>query len=326
MRFIIIGAGAVGGTIGGRLFDSGHDVVLVARGAHLEALRTSGLRLELADRTAQLAVPAVAGPGELRPGPDDVLVLATKTQDTPAALAAWEGFGDRPALVCAQNGVENERLALRRFSDVYGMCVWLPSSFLEPGVVRARNAPLTGILTVGRYPSGTDGRVRRIAGCLEASGFEAPVTDEVMAWKYAKLLTNLGNAVDAVSGPDGDPELGALAALALAEGRSVLAAAGVTYVGDEEQRRVRGTKVQPRTAPDGTSGGRSSSWQSLARATGSVEADYLNGEIVLLGRRFGVATPVNEALQRAANRLARERRPAGALTPRERADLLAAAR
>jgi 2-dehydropantoate 2-reductase len=325
MRFIIIGAGAVGGAMGGRLFDAGHDVVLVARGAHLEALRANGLRLELAGRTVRLPVPAAAGPGELQPGRDDVLVLATKTQDTPAALAVWDGFGDRPALVCAQNGVENERLALRRFRDVYGMCVWLPSTFLEPGVVRAAAAPLTGILTVGRYPSGDDERVRRIAAHLEDAGLEAPVARDVMAWKYAKLLTNLGNALDAVTGPDGDTDLRPLGALAVAEGRAVLDAAGIGYVGEEEQRRVRGAKVQP-PAFDGARGGRSSSWQSLARGTGSIEADYLNGEIVLLGREFGVPTPVNEALQRAANVLARDRRPAGGLTAQERDALLAAAR
>jgi 2-dehydropantoate 2-reductase len=326
MRFVIIGAGAVGGTIGGRLFDGGHDVVLVARGAHLEALRTDGLRLELADRTLRLPVPAVAGPEELAPGPDDVLVLAMKTQDTSAALATWEGFGERPAVVCAQNGVENERLALRRFRDVYGMCVWLPSSFLEPGVVRAANAPLTGILTLGRYPSGTDDRAGRIAACLEGSGFEAPLSDDVMAWKYAKLLTNLGNAVDAVTGPGGDADVQALVALALAEGRAVLDAAGIHHVGQEEQERVRGAKVRQPAAVNGSPAGRGSSWQSLARATGSIEADFLNGEIVLLGRQAGVPTPVNEVLQRTANTLARERRPAGALTPAERAALLAAAR
>ncbi|MDX6355317.1 MAG: 2-dehydropantoate 2-reductase, partial [Streptomyces sp.] len=96
MRYIIIGAGAVGGTIGGRLYDSGHDVVLVARGAHAEALRTRGLRLELPDRNLELAIPVVAGPDELDPRPDDVLLFAVKTQDTAAALAAWESYGDHP--------------------------------------------------------------------------------------------------------------------------------------------------------------------------------------------------------------------------------------
>src|SRR6516225_8290959 len=138
MRYIIIGAGAVGGTIGGSLYQGGHDVVLVARGAHLDALRARGLRLATPLGTHQLDIPAVAGPAELRLRSDDVLILATKTQDAAALLADWAwqpvpgtsggavAAGVLP-VICAQNGVASERFALRRFRDVYGMCVWLPA-------------------------------------------------------------------------------------------------------------------------------------------------------------------------------------------------------
>ncbi|BBB01138.1 putative reductase [Actinacidiphila reveromycinica] len=327
MRYIIIGAGAVGGALGGRLFDSGHEVVLVARGAHLEAMRAHGLRLELADGEKRLKIPVVEGPAELTARDDDVLVIGVKTQDTADVLETWGthghgtaagGSGPGPAVVCAQNGVENERLALRRFSRVYGMCVWLPATYLEPGVVSALCAPLTGILHLGRYPSGSDTTARAIAADLTGAGFAAPVTEDVMAWKHAKLLGNLGNAVDAVLGPDDEAGRG-LAERARAEGAAALTAAGIAYIGAEQQARTRGDRVvSPRAK-------RSSTWQSLARGTGSIESDYLNGEIVLLGRRFGVPTPVNEALRRAANRAARERRAPGELTGAERAALLEAA-
>ncbi|MET7442811.1 2-dehydropantoate 2-reductase N-terminal domain-containing protein, partial [Streptomyces sp. NPDC005568] len=85
MRYIIIGAGAVGGAVGGRLAGAGHDVVLVARGAHHEALRADGLRLTTPDGTYVHRLPVADGPGtlgELRA--DDVLVLAVKTHCTPA--------------------------------------------------------------------------------------------------------------------------------------------------------------------------------------------------------------------------------------------------
>jgi 2-dehydropantoate 2-reductase len=171
---------------------------------------------------------------------------------------------------------------------------------------------------VGRYPSGSDATARAIAADLESAGFSAPLPDDVMAWKYAKLLANLANAADAVLGPDDDaqPEL---AARARAEGAAVLDAAGIAYVSVEEQARVRGDLVN---APQGN---RSSTWQSLARGTGSIEADYLNGEVVLLGRQFGVPTPVNEALRHAANRAAREHRAPGQLTAEERTALTDAA-
>jgi 2-dehydropantoate 2-reductase len=325
MRYVIIGAGAVGGTIGGRLAGAGHDVVLVARGTHAEALRSQGLRLEMPDGDLVVRVPVAEGPHGLQARPDDILILAVKTQDTAAALAAWSGYGDSPAVVCAQNGVANEREVLRRFRDVYGMCVWLPSSYMEPGVVRAPCAPLTGILHLGRYPSGSDDMVRRIAADLEDSGFAAPVSDEVMSWKYAKLLANLGNAAEAVCGPDGDGDgpVQELSARARAEGAAVLDAAGIAYVSTQAQARVRAARVQPQPVKGQTRGG-SSSWQSLVRGTGSIEADYLNGEIVLLGRRTGMPTPVNEALQRTANRFARERRRPGDLSAADLAALLRA--
>ncbi|SEN96703.1 ketopantoate reductase family protein [Actinacidiphila rubida] len=322
MRYVIIGAGAVGGTIGGRLSDAGHDVVLVARGPHAEALREHGLRLELPGRDLELSIPVATGPQDLAPRADDVLVLAVKTQDTAAALDTWTDWGDGLPVVCAQNGVENERLALRRFAAVYGMCVWLPSQHMEPGVVRAPGAPLTGILHLGRYPAGTDGTARRIAADLESSGFAAPVGDAVMAWKYAKLLSNLGNAVEAVCGTAEGAPVEELDAAARAEGEAVLDASGIAYVSVQEQARVRGDRVELQPVKGEKRGG-GSSWQSLMRGTGSIEADHLNGEIVLLGRTAGIPTPVNEELRRTANRFARERRRPGELTDAELARLRA---
>ena len=89
MRYIIIGAGAVGGTIGGCLAQGGHEVVLVARGTHLDALREGGLRFGTPSGTDVLPIPAVGGPGELDLRPDDVLMVATKSQDSVAVLAEW---------------------------------------------------------------------------------------------------------------------------------------------------------------------------------------------------------------------------------------------
>ncbi|MET0864420.1 MAG: 2-dehydropantoate 2-reductase N-terminal domain-containing protein, partial [Nakamurella sp.] len=123
MRYIVIGAGAVGGSIGARLFEAGQDVVLVARGPHLTALRSTGLVFLTPAGTATLPIPAVAGPTELTLQPDDILLLAVKLQDSAAVLDKWAGqpvqggrtAGEDLPLFCVQNGVEGERLALRRF-------------------------------------------------------------------------------------------------------------------------------------------------------------------------------------------------------------------
>jgi 2-dehydropantoate 2-reductase len=328
MRYIVIGAGAVGGTIGGRLAQAGHDVVLVARGPHLDALRAQGgLRLATPEGTSVVSVPAASGPDEVELTSDDVLLLAAKTQDAEAALAGWAwkpaqgGAVAAEALpvVCAQNGVASERLALRRFRHVYGMCVWLPATHLEPGAVEAQGAPLSGLLHIGRYPSGTDETVGRIGADLAASRFLAPVVPDVMRWKYGKLLANLANAIEAVCGLPGDGHgAGAddLRRRARAEGKAVLDAAGIAYAGREETDALRDGQVQI-IKINGTERGGGSSWQSLTRGTGSIEADYLNGEIALLGRELGVATPVNEVLQRLANQAARDRRAPGSLNAEE---------
>lgn len=321
MRYVIIGAGAVGGTIGGRLAGAGCEVVLAARGAHRAALSEGGLRLRVPEGELSYRLPVVDGPGalgELRA--DDVLLLAVKTQDSESALAAWgpapvAGGGtaaERLPVVCAQNGVEGQRLALRRFRHVYGVCVWLPSAFVEPGFVSAVGTPLTGILHLGRHPHGTDETVRLIAADLERARFEAPVVPDVARWQYAKLLGNLANAIEAVSGALGSEESLTLYDRVRAEGAAVLDAAGIAYASAEEQKEARGDKVQ--LVPiDGVPRGGGSSWQSLSRATGTIEADYLNGEIALLGRMHGVPTPLNDLLQRLANRFARERRAAGSM-------------
>ncbi|WP_194898877.1 ketopantoate reductase family protein [Catenulispora pinisilvae] len=332
MRYIIIGAGAVGGTIGGRLAEAGHDVVLVARGAHLEALRRDGLRLLTPEADLRLPVPAVAGPkelGELRP--DDVLVLCVKSQDTAGVLNEWApvsvaGGGTASQLlpvVCAQNGVENERTALRLFAHVYGLCVWLPSLHLEPGVVAAHCTPQSGILTVGRYPDGVDDVIKQIGHDLGESRFDAPVVDDVMRWKYGKLLSNLGNAFEAVSDLTADEELAErLVDAASEEGIQALNAAGIPFVGTAERRAVQGDRMRYAEIP-GTPRGGGSSWQSLARGTGSIETDYLSGEIALIGRTHGIPTPVNELMQRLSSRFAATGRAPGSMPLAELAELVA---
>jgi 2-dehydropantoate 2-reductase len=335
VRYIIVGAGAVGGTIGGRLALAGHDVVLPARGAHLEALRAHGLTLRTPDGTHTVTAPAVGGPCEVDLKPDDILLVSVKSQDSVAVLSEWAArpvagggtAGQDLPVICAQNGVANERFALRRFRRVYGMCVWLPATHVAPGEVAAHGQPLSGLLWMGRYPAGTDAAIERVAADLAASRFLVPVSDDVMRWKYRKLLGNLGNSVEALCGHrlglDGVPDAVARDLLdrVAAEGIAALDAAGIGYASAEEVRAARGNNVDLGEVAGFPRGG-GSSWQSLTRGTGSIEADYLNGEIVLLGREHGVPTPVNSALQRLANQAAANRLQPGAMAP---AEILAAA-
>jgi 2-dehydropantoate 2-reductase len=312
MRYVIYGAGAVGGVIGGRLHAAGREVVLVARGAHLGALQRDGLHLATPDGEEHHRIEAVANPGELTLGPDDIVVLTVKSQHTAGAVADLAATASPSTpVVCAQNGVANERLALRFFRDVYGMCVILPSQHVEPGVVVQQSAPSAGVLDLGRYPSGTDERAGEVAADLRAASFRSDPTPAVMRNKYRKLLMNLGNALDALCG--WEARSSDLYRRAQEEGEACFAAAGIDVQSADEEKERRTGGVTRREVPGHDLGG-SSSWQSLARGAGSIETDWLNGEVVLLGRLHGVATPVNEALQHAAVEAARTGRPPGSVS------------
>jgi 2-dehydropantoate 2-reductase len=324
---MIIGAGAVGGTIGALLARAGRDVTLVARGSHLDAIRERGLTLQTPDGDHAVRLPALGDPAGLVLPSDAALVLAVKSQDTEAAVRAWADVpvdgggtaGERLPLLSAQNGVANERAALRYFARVHPVCVWLPATHLAPGVVVSSGHPYPGMLHIGRYPAGSDGTTRTVAADLVSAGFVAPVRDDIMRWKYGKLLRNLGNGLQALLGKEIPDHL---TEAVEREGAAVLAAAGIAHTSPAEEAADRGDQVkilpvhgQPR------SGG--STWQSLARGAGSAETDHLNGEIVLLGRLHGEPTPVNAAVQLAVRRALRDRIGAGEFPLGELEELVA---
>jgi 2-dehydropantoate 2-reductase len=316
VRFVVYGAGAIGGAIGGRLFQAGHDVTLVGRGDHLRALRDDGLTLASPEGSAVLRVPTAGHPAEAELRDGDVVILAMKGQDTSAAVAALSRHAPPGiSVVCAQNGVENERVAARLFPRVYGMAVMLPATHLEPGVVVAHLAPTTGLLDLGLYPAGVDAVAEEIATALSGATFGSQARPDIMRWKYRKLILNLGNAVEAVCGSEAARST-PLARMARAEGEACLRAAGIDAVSIEDDRARRGDLFELRPVPGHERRG-GSSWQSLARGLGSVETDYLTGEIVLLGRLHGVPTPVNDLLQRLANQMAAEGRQPGSVAADE---------
>lgn len=314
MKYVIYGAGGIGGVIGARLAQHGCPVTLIARGAHAAAMAADGLELLAPDGRHRLRLPVVRHPGELDIGADDVVVLAMKSQHTAAALDDLRrATAAEPAVVCAQNGVANERMALRRFERVYGMLVHLPATHLQPGQVITHAAGRGGILDTGRYPAGVDDTCRAITADLEGAGFSARPDPAVMRWKYAKLLTNLGNALQAALLPAGSGAAGgdvgdagrSLLRMLKNEALTCFAAAGIDCAGRDEVRERQAGVYRLGEVPGFPRGG-GSSWQSLARGADSLETDFLNGEIVLLGRLHGVATPANALCQALAWRLLRE--------------------
>ena len=188
-----------------------------------------GLLLETPDDTVRVRLPVVTDPSQIQFRSGDVVLIGVKTQQTLevldrlAATMPW----DTP-VVCAQNAVCNEPAALRLFPNVYGMNMMLIGTHITPGVVQVFTSPCNGILDLGRYPGGIDDTAQEIAVALESAGFVAEARDDIMRWKYGKLLLNLVNACEVAVGP-GQGYLEAFQA-ARAEGEGVLREIGRAHV------------------------------------------------------------------------------------------------
>ncbi|GAA2532480.1 ketopantoate reductase family protein [Winogradskya humida] len=305
-RYVVIGAGAVGGALAAQLVPAGHSVVLVARGEHGDRIATEGLTVRRPTGDEVVKVPVVSGPGELSLHTGDVLLLAVKTQDAEAAIADWAwravlddtGTPRGPAaallpIVTFQNGIATEDLALRRFERVYGATIAVAASYLSPGEIVSPSLDPAAVVWVGRYPGGSDPLQKEVVADLNASGIAAFSVDDIRAQKAAKLLGNLAaNGTGLLEGPDDLRERAR--ALLRDEAIEVLAAAGVPLP-PGEKLDFHGIEFRVQQV-EGHIGGRLSTWQSFARGASS-EIDYLNGEIVLLARRHGHAAPLNRRLQ-----------------------------
>ena len=200
------------------------------------------MRFIIATRDERLHIPAVGHPREAAIGADDVVLLCVKGQQTEEALRdLYDAAGDDVPVVCAQNGVANERIALRRFRRVYGMVVFLPGEHLEPGEIVNTAEDPAGILDVGCYPSGVDAVAIAVAGAITDAGCSALPDPDVMRQKYAKLLANLGNALQAACDGGAREIMRTLRAEALA----CYEAAGIDCATAEETRARRASGIRP---------------------------------------------------------------------------------
>lgn len=291
-RWIIAGAGAVGGTIGARLIDAGARVVLVARGAHADAIERAGLVLEGAHGRLVTHPTELWRPGEGQFQPGDRVIVAVKSNDTIGLIQQFEGW-DRPeAVICAQNGVLNEPAFVETGATVLGAMVWMPALHLDPGLVESHATP-DGFLAIGRWPQGSvhDPLLHHLVSDLARCGLAAEAVTDVRRWKLGKLMTNLGNAIDAlvVQGQHKD-----LVRAVRHEGAQVLAAAGLDAMPMSELIRTASPLLAPTTALRPRPGG--STWQSLTRGSRGLEVAYLNGYIVDLAAKVGLQAPLNARL------------------------------
>ncbi|RKR03285.1 ketopantoate reductase [Kushneria sinocarnis] len=285
MKIAIMGAGAVGCYYGAMLARAGHDVTLIGRAAHVEAIRARGLLLETATRHEHLPVRATTGPEGVRGAA--LVLCCVKSTDTVAAgeaMAPW--LAEDAVVLSLQNGVDNaERLQPVLDRPVIPTVVYVATAMGGPGHVQHHGR---GELVLGPGPES-----ERMAGLLSEAAIPAEVSDNALGALWAKLIINCAwNALSAIAQrPYGKLSRGVGVTRVMdevvGECLAVAHACGVHIPGD-----VRGTVTAIATSMPNQF---SSTAQDLARGRTS-EIDHLNGYIVRRGEARGVATPVNRTL------------------------------
>ena len=284
-RIAVMGAGAVGCYYGGMLARAGHDVTLIGRAQHVDAVRRGGLRLETKTFDASFPVQASTDPTAIRGA--KVVLFCVKSPDTERAGAALAPHLDPDAVVLSlQNGVDNaERLAATLGRDVIPAVVYVASEMAGPGHVKHNGR---GELVIGPSPASA-----RIASALDAAGVPVEVSDNVTGALWAKLIVNCAyNALSAITQlPYGRLVQGAGVPAVMRdvvdECLAVARAAGVDVPGDMHHATRRIAETMPAQF--------SSTAQDLARGK-PTEIDHLNGLVVRKGEQLGVPTPANRVL------------------------------
>ena len=198
------------------------------------------------------------------------------------------------------------------------MVIQLPEVFEKPVEVTILCGPTNAILDIGSYPMGVDATAIELAALINGSPRLLSEADgDVMTKKYGKLLVNLGNIADAACGMSGRGSR--VVQDAMEEGKRVFQAAGIRW--EQSPERAGSSTKRAETMqfdfPEGDTFLGGSTWQSLVKGASTLETDFFNGEILMLGRLHGVETPTNEFLQRYAARLLRGEMRPGSVTPEQ---------
>jgi 2-dehydropantoate 2-reductase len=293
MRIAVCGAGGVGGYFGGRLAQAGADVHLIARGAHLEALRTHGLRVHSVKGDFAVQVPATDDPADI--GPCDYVLFCVKAFDTELAAARLGPLlGDATAVVSLQNGVDNEEKLARSVGPdhVMGGAAFIFSGIAEPGVIVHTGGPTS--ITFGELDGQVTERAQRLLACCQQAGFAAELSESIRTVLWAKLAFICAQAgmTAAVRLPIGEIRTVAAAWTAfqrlVAEVAAVAEADGTPVpLAAQERALTMAQSVEP--------GSFSSLHDDLVAGRG-MELDALHGFVVRRAAEHGVPVPMSEAI------------------------------
>ncbi|MHB8668845.1 MAG: ketopantoate reductase family protein [Burkholderiales bacterium] len=306
-RIAIIGAGAIGSALGALLSRAGQDVRLIGSAAQVDAIRRDGLHVDGALGDFNVRIEA-AEALDYRP---DLACLTVKTQDVVAAVRANLAFLADVPLVTFQNGVQSDALvaSVLPAPNIVSAVVNIHANYLTPGSVTLL---YPGPLVIGRPFAPNDAAVAAIAAILRYA-VPTRISDNIRGVHWLKLIVNLNNAFPALTNTSfhaiyDDPGLRQLAVQVMLEGVQVARRAGIRLesLPDTPAALIRLIGWLPLRLAALVAAAKArrmeSRWPRLGSTLQSLrrkrptEIDYLNGEVVRLGRELGVATPLNAIL------------------------------
>ena len=293
MRIAVMGAGSVGGYLGGMLARGGHDVSLIARGAHLAAIRERGLRMVRDNEEFTIRCAATDNPADV--GPVDLALLTTKTYQNAAAVPAMAPMvGQGTTVLCLQNGIDSYLTPAEAFGAdrVMAGAVYIEAGRDGPGV--ARQAGDVVRVVFGEPDGSLSERGRAIADAFNASSVPAELTEDIRTGLWSKFLfiatmagvTSMARATLAELMPR--PEWREVVVGCLREIEAAGRANGVNFPPDIHQTTL--AYIEDNLSD------LQASMHTDVMAGRPLELEALNGAVVRAGRAGGVPTPINDVI------------------------------
>ena len=293
MKIAAMGAGGVGGYFGARLQQAGHDVTFFARGRHLEAIRTNGLKVESPHGNACLKVRVLEDPREANVV--DVVLFAVKLWDTEAAAEKLRPVvGPGTAIIPFQNGVESIARLRKVFPEkaVLGGSAYIATRVKSPGVIE-HTGEMSRLQFGPVLPSQKDKAVAFLAACREAK-INAEIPDDIVRanWEKFVFLVAVSSATAVARAQLGvvrsDPDLRWLFEQAMRETWRLGRARGVALADDFVEARVK--------FADGLHADMKASLAHDLENRGRLEAPWLCGAVARMSEEAGLDAPVNRAV------------------------------
>ncbi len=303
MKIAIIGAGAIGCVLGGYLTEAGEDVVLIGHKDQVSTIKEKGLSIDGIRGKKNIEVKIE----ERLTEKPDLALLAVKTQDVVETATQFQPFISQVPIVTMQNGVRSDQLLAQVIKkvDIISSVILFGATYLHPGKVLHN---FEGKVIIGRASGKNDSQVTQVQGILNKA-FLTIISDNIRGVQWLKLLLNLNNALPGIAGEDmqktfSDGGICRISIRLIKEAATVIEKAKIKLesLPDFPVSRLKEllslpldeaahiyyqimTKLSPTPLPG-------SILQSIKRGR-PTEIDYLNGEIVSLGKRFKVPTPLN---------------------------------